>query len=114
DHGLLLFSSQAGDDIRDDLVTGVQTCALPIWPSAVERGETVDGGFGRPAASARDLPILRDAVQDRGLPRFQKLTIGNPLGIELRSEERRVGKAWRSRWSQEAAESNVGLADETK
>src|SRR5207244_9981325 len=31
------FSFQAGDGIRDDLVTGVQTCALPIL--ALERGE---------------------------------------------------------------------------
>src|SRR5258708_10068031 len=28
------FFFQAEDGIRDDLVTGVQTCALPIWPSA--------------------------------------------------------------------------------
>ena len=26
-----LFFFQAEDGIRDDLVTGVQTCALPIW-----------------------------------------------------------------------------------
>src|SRR3990170_7579901 len=26
------FFFQAEDGIRDDLVTGVQTCALPIWP----------------------------------------------------------------------------------
>ena len=25
------FFFQAEDGIRDDLVTGVQTCALPIW-----------------------------------------------------------------------------------
>src|SRR5207244_8034892 len=29
--GLLVFFFQAEDGIRDDLVTGVQTCALPIW-----------------------------------------------------------------------------------
>src|SRR5258708_17949295 len=28
----VLFFFQAEDGIRDDLVTGVQTCALPIWP----------------------------------------------------------------------------------
>src|SRR5258708_16680632 len=31
------FFFQAEDGIRDDLVTGVQTCALPIWPAAVAR-----------------------------------------------------------------------------
>src|SRR5258708_8737247 len=28
---LFFFFFQAEDGIRDDLVTGVQTCALPIW-----------------------------------------------------------------------------------
>src|SRR5215216_889977 len=28
---LVFFFFQAEDGIRDDLVTGVQTCALPIW-----------------------------------------------------------------------------------
>ena len=27
----MYFFFQAEDGIRDDLVTGVQTCALPIW-----------------------------------------------------------------------------------
>src|SRR5258708_26463330 len=31
--GVLRFFFQAEDGIRDDLVTGVQTCALPILPS---------------------------------------------------------------------------------
>src|SRR5438552_5599017 len=30
----LIFFFQAEDGIRDDLVTGVQTCALPIWKRA--------------------------------------------------------------------------------
>src|SRR2546425_5140582 len=29
---LFFFFFQAEDGIRDKLVTGVQTCALPIWP----------------------------------------------------------------------------------
>ena len=29
----VVFFFQAEDGIRDDLVTGVQTCALPIWPT---------------------------------------------------------------------------------
>ena len=31
-----VFFFQAGDGIRDDLVTGVQTCALPIFEIFVE------------------------------------------------------------------------------
>src|SRR5258708_19590647 len=30
-HSRCFFFFQAEDGIRDDLVTGVQTCALPIW-----------------------------------------------------------------------------------
>src|SRR5574344_1789532 len=37
------FFFQAEDGIRDDLVTGVQTCALPIFPQLV----LVDGGRGQ-------------------------------------------------------------------
>ena len=35
---IFTFFFQAEDGIRDDLVTGVQTCALPIWWSS---------GYGR-------------------------------------------------------------------
>ena len=34
--GLVFFFFQAEDGIRDDLVTGVQTCALPISFSLVQ------------------------------------------------------------------------------
>ena len=40
----VFFFFQAEDGIRDDLVTGVQTCALPIWalphrePGSIKRG----------------------------------------------------------------------------
>src|SRR5947208_12428286 len=47
---LLFFFFQAEDGIRDDLVTGVQTCALPIF--ADEHGwffiaDEVEAGLGR-------------------------------------------------------------------
>ena len=34
---LCFFFFQAEDGIRDRLVTGVQTCALPIWGSEVDK-----------------------------------------------------------------------------
>src|SRR5207244_8606586 len=38
---------QAEDGIRDDLVTGVQTCALPIWPFRNDSRRTwADNRFG--------------------------------------------------------------------
>src|SRR5215216_7740145 len=70
------FFFQAEDGIRDDLVTGVQTCALPI--------------SNRYAAGASGLPfaVLRGYA-------------GSDLvgQTDSRSEERRVGKECRSRWS---------------
>src|SRR5438552_5623639 len=60
-----IFFFQAEDGIRDDLVTGVQTCALPIY-DAHSRGTT---------------------HHTKGLPRK------NGAFYAARSEERRVGKS---------------------
>src|SRR5687767_13004670 len=77
------FFFQADDGIRDKLVTGVQTCALPI--SIVKSpGSIYD--------SARFAGItLREETQ--------ALLDSGATGEQLRSEERRVGKECRSRWS---------------
>src|SRR2546430_4407862 len=76
---VFIFFFQAEDGIRDLTVTGVQTCALPIWLCAT----------GRPAHLAsracRAVPFASVRVRAPGLP--------------ARSEERRVGKECRSRWS---------------
>src|SRR5215217_6025084 len=69
----LNFFFQAEDGIRDIGVTGVQTCALPISRSP---------SGSRPAARA---PAA--AARSRS------------CGGDARSEERRVGKECRSRWS---------------
>ena len=37
------FFFQAEDGIRDRLVTGVQTCALPIWTTAAQAGRAEQG-----------------------------------------------------------------------
>src|SRR5216683_5029867 len=66
----IFFFFQAEDGIRDLIVTGVQTCALPI--------------------SAPDAAIAAQA----GAPPRKRLDTTGP-----RSEERRVGKECRSRWS---------------
>src|SRR2546430_13549517 len=85
-----LFFFQAEDGIRDLTVTGVQTCALPI---------------SRFILLTRD-PVLRHRHEHRErrfrLERAQELLEPWPV-LELsaadRSEERRVGKECRSRWS---------------
>src|SRR5690625_7344549 len=66
----------AEDGIRDGHVTGVQTCALPIYILPV-------GQVGRPGLDAQ-------AVENKAV---QPLAVVE--GRNLRSEERRVGKARR-------------------
>src|SRR5437867_12479940 len=90
----MFFFFQAEDGIRDRTVTGVQTCALPIY-----------GRHRRGAARRRLRDFsrrnLRPRDQDRGAWRI-------PGG---RSEERRVGKECRSRW---AAEHSKKKEDKTQ
>src|SRR6266436_1178043 len=76
--GIDHFFFQAEDGIRDVAVTGVQTCALPIFPPA---GTVPSAGQGsRPFAWAN--PMMASLIDSM-----------------LRSEERRVGKECRSRWA---------------
>src|SRR5690606_39706413 len=93
---------QAEDGIRDFHVTGVQTCALPIWrgpAAAVRAGER--GGRGAGLASAGGGRGGRGAVgRGRGRHRRPACPLGNggPAAARAgvrRSEERRVGKEGR-------------------
>src|SRR5258708_17905612 len=92
------FFFQAEDGIRDDLVTGVQTCALPIWqrPRPLhdlwERSR--DRGEVEVFADTNDQALAANlAIQQR------RIANGEVVPAEVRSEERRVGKECRSRWS---------------
>src|SRR5205823_10368608 len=100
---------QAEDGIRDKLVTGVQTCALPIWP----RADGVAGFFLQRdllLLRARPGPLLRRAVgRDRVVHaalrarQFHGAAAARAaVRHARRSEERRVGKECRSRgWREE-------------
>src|SRR3989475_6763799 len=95
---MCFFFFQAEDGIRDLTVTGVQTCALPICRARVSltrrdlrlrrRRRCVPLAFRPPAGallrSTDGQPARLGAARDRQLGR---------------SEERRVGKECRSRWS---------------
>src|SRR5437764_7892993 len=67
------FFFQAEDGIRDTSVTGVQTCALPIWARKVDRREVPEQGRqaqpgGRPASvhpEARGRPGRPDRKSTR-------------------------------------------------
>src|SRR2546426_6498284 len=80
------FFFQAEDGIRDYKVTGVQTCALPI--SSPSR-EQVSAHLGHDRALHQAELGLQGAAT-RARPVFK---------LGRRSEERRVGKECRSRWS---------------
>src|SRR5207245_6796911 len=77
------FFFQAEDGIRDATVTGVQTCALPIWPHIVADIRNCD-----------DQPITIRVWF--GVHRI--VEIARIRSVD-RSEERRVGKECRSRGS---------------
>src|SRR5687768_17915917 len=81
---LSAFFFQAEDGIRDVAVTGVQTCALPIYIGAERAGRgwlwhSIARAKG-PLAFGSDWPVMT-------------------FDPKIRSEERRVGKECRSWWS---------------
>src|SRR5690606_40259253 len=96
------------DGIRDFHVTGVQTCALPIFSCAmvglafplfaqeqlavfkdiVEHATTHNMGLKNAALETQKVGMEREAVKGKWLPSVS--------AHALRSEERRVGKEWRS------------------
>src|SRR3712207_8022103 len=92
-----LFFCQAEDGIRDIGVTGVQTCALPIYKTlfvvSSKSGGTIETltHFKHFFAKTNENGAQFVAITDPGSPLEQ-------LANE-RSEERRVGKECRSRWS---------------
>src|SRR2546426_3619567 len=102
-HGGLMvgvFFFQAEDGIRDYKVTGVQTCALPISPAATAQAEP----------GARRRARLGERHEPAGAARRTRACGPGPRGAgplesagrgraAARSEERRVGKECRSRWS---------------
>src|SRR5256886_7174928 len=96
-----LIFFQAEDGIRDLTVTGVQTCALPISRQAGRRRSLLGHAQRqRPAAHPRHPRRLGDHAGPRGGagPGSQGAARASPAR-RRRSEERRVGKECRSRWS---------------
>src|SRR5206468_8030476 len=97
---------QAEDGIRDLIVTGVQTCALPIsefqfclkWWRFETLGDSRVAEAAASATATADLVIVSTRA-GRDLPRKVKRWMQTCLkNRKPRSEERRVGKEWRSRW----------------
>src|SRR2546423_6495667 len=60
---IFIFFFQAEDGIRDKLVTGVQTCALPIFDGASYKNDVLQGGVAGQDAS-RGNPFPLNAVRE--------------------------------------------------
>src|SRR5207248_6984199 len=93
----LFFFFQAEDGIRDRTVTGVQTCALPIWRATGGRRPNRDTKPRRVTAprlrrSRRRAPARPRCATPRARPAPR---------AARRSEERRVGKECRARWARD-------------
>src|SRR5260370_30204770 len=95
---MYFFFFQAEDGIRDSSVTGVQTCALPI---SVSRSGTVVL-VGHSSNDETNAKLAQERVSNAAAV----ITAGTgvclsipPAQVQVRSEERRVGKECRSRWS---------------
>src|SRR3712207_8144694 len=97
----MYFVFQAEDGIRDIGVTGVQTCALPICVNLITRLRI---WFRRRrlkrAAKKQQVAPLREFVylDEVSVYSLNASRLGS-IAAEFRSEERRVGKECRSRWS---------------
>src|SRR5205823_9621113 len=98
---------QAEDGIRDKLVTGVQTCALPIFgavdPSFNTIAEVLPKAAEEMKAAESELKGLKAdsalSPEQRALKLLQEAEQQYELQVaQQRSEERRVGKECRSRW----------------
>src|SRR5687767_15770792 len=83
---ILIF--QAEDGIRDKLVTGVQTCALPIFSLTI----SLLLPFPISLVSIIGVFILLNLYMRRRMMQRMRMRGG------VRSEERRVGKECRYRW----------------
>src|SRR2546427_1522322 len=96
----MFFFFQAEDGIRDLTVTGVQTCALPIsYPLPSGCPGTL--WFARREFWAGQLAeeVHSSAQHDDGDPGVDRRGGATQRSPAFRSEERRVGKECRSRWS---------------
>src|SRR5699024_12000801 len=90
------FFFQAEDGIRDRNVTGVQTCALPIYKLNFDllyiKNYSLAFDF---KLLFQTIKILFDKVSAKGVDEEEAMI---PPSWQDRSEERRVGKECRTRW----------------
>src|SRR3712207_8364138 len=92
---VFFFFFQAEDGIRDIGVTGVQTCALPILltpPRWLGWGNYSEMISDERLHNSIEVTLVYVVI---AVPAILVVS----LAVAIRSEERRVGKECRSRWS---------------
>src|SRR5690348_18236212 len=98
------FFFQAEDGIRDGRVTGVQTCALPISRRPIRSA----GAAARSSPGSPSNPSRRTGGHSTRSPTAN--AVAARLVAYDRSEERRVGKECRSRWSPDQEQTKTNAA----
>src|SRR5688500_20346958 len=107
---MLYFFFQAEDGIRDYKVTGVQTCALPIFGyNLVKLGFVPEIELTKTLAKQYKMPAV-DLSKFAVDAKIAKLIPAEMALKNLRSEERRVGKECRSWCVADYAGDNTGNA----
>src|SRR5262249_59122384 len=98
---VFVFFFQAEDGIRDWSVTGVQTCALPIF-GLLRSNQGVTGKLFARAVMSYDLARAAFTSSNEPIPRSVEIPFSDEvkrvLQYAMRSEERRVGKEGRTWW----------------
>src|SRR5690606_40139607 len=101
---VFFFFFQAEDGIRDFHVTGIQTCALPIY-MAVRLPRRAAAETSCAAGPATATPLRRGGrrtpVSRAACPPTGSRAAGRAWRARSRSEERRVGKEWRTGWGRD-------------
>src|SRR5260221_7707059 len=93
------FFFQAEDGIRDHCVTGVQTCALPISPPDARNVIVTQQPGNLPGRSVAPPYTAAGPATPGTVPPTSAAPVSSGGDRVKRSEERRVGKECRSRWS---------------
>src|SRR5690606_40024935 len=93
-----IFFFQAEDGIRDFHVTGVQTCALPIWEFGSFILEDYEDQYEF-VLFGEDYLKHKYFLQENMMVGLRVMFSERVFRDRERSEERRVGKECRSGWS---------------
>src|SRR5258708_32471893 len=81
----LCFFFQAEDGIRDDLVTGVQTCALPISPTTIGNGLVPNPLYilSPGASGGSQIPLFSNLGTTSPTSGFQFVNASNNMRIDF-------------------------------